>query len=405
MALAAEETILAIAARFAVADELLAVEPFGAGHINDSYRLTYRVARAGPSPRGRVSAGATPLSPAVDGRSRSNGGVAGERYLLQRINAAVFRQPAELMENICRVTAHIAQRLRSHGMPDVGRRVPTFIPAHDGAPYCRDEVGGWWRLQRFIERTRTYEAPQTPAHAEAAGRAYGEFQRLLTGLPGPPLHETIPDFHNTPLRYAALERAVAADVCGRVAEARSEIEFAFERRPLAGLLVGLQRAGALPERIVHNDAKLSNVLMDVATGQALCVVDLDTVMPGLSLYDFGDMVRSMTCPAAEDETDLSKVRVQMPLFAALARGYLRAARAFLNTTERAHLVAAGKLIALEQGVRFLTDYLSGDTYYKVHRPKHNLDRTRTQLKLVESIEQHEPAMQRVLDRLSRGVRP
>jgi Ser/Thr protein kinase RdoA (MazF antagonist) len=381
MALRGEEVVRSVAARFAVPGELLAVAPFGSGHINDSYRLTYRPAQSGRSGLGRGS---------TDRDERA------QRYLLQRINTAVFRRPAKLMENIQRVTVHIVRRLRSQGLPDVERRVLTLIPARDGAPFCRDEGGGWWRLYRLLEGTHTFEAVKTPAHAEAAGRAYGEFQGLLIDLPSPRLHETIPNFHNTPLRYAALERAIAVNVARRVTQAKPEIDFLMDRRQLAGALVDLQRAGKIPERIVHNDAKISNVLMDAGTGAALCVVDLDTVMPGLSLYDFGDMVRSMTCTAAEDESDLTKVAVQVRLFEALVRGYLGVARTFLSATEVAQLVTAGKLITLEQGVRFLTDYLRGDTYYKTHRPGHNLDRTRTQLKLVESIERNEPALREIV---------
>ena len=218
------------------------------------------------------------------------------------------------------------------------------------------------------------------------------FQSLLADLPPPRLHETIPDFHNTPLRLEALEGAVQADACGRVATAGREIACALDNRALAGALLDAHKRGAIPERVVHNDAKLSNVLFDQSTGDTLCVVDLDTVMPGLTLYDFGDMVRSMTCTAAEDERDLRRVVVQMPLFTALARGYLEAAGPFLLPAERDHLVTAGKLITLEQGVRFLTDYLRGDTYYKTNCPGQNLDRCRAQFALLRSIEEVEHEM-------------
>lgn len=357
------------AAHFAVGGELIAAEPFGSGHINDSYLLTYR--RAGA----RV------------------------RFLLQRINDAVFPEPALVMDNIQRVTAHIAQRLASQGVRDVGRRVLMLSPTHDGKPFHRDSVGCYWRLYRFIEDTRVYAAVASPAQAEQAGRAFGAFQRLLADLAGPRLHETIPNFHNTPLRLDALERAVQADPCNRAAAARAEIEFAVSHRAAAGVLLDLQQAGRIPERIVHNDAKITNVLFDATTGEGLCVVDLDTVMPGLALYDFGDMLRSMTCTAAEDETDLTTVEVQMRLFEALARGYLESAGVFLTPTERDQLVFAGELITLEQGVRFLTDFLKGDTYYKTQRPEHNLNRCRTQFKLVESITRLEAQMDRFIERL------
>lgn len=352
-------TIADVAGRFAVTGRCAAAESLGGGHINDSYVLTL----AGEHGR--------------------------ERCLLQRINAAVFPEPLRVMENIARVTTHLADRLRQQGVGDLGRRVSMPLPSRDGPPYVVDEAGGVWRLYRFIEGTRVHRLVQTAAQAAEAGRAFGEFQRLLAEWPGPRLHETIPGFHDTPRRYEALERAVAADPCGRSASAAPEIAFARARRSVAPVLRDLHERGEIPERVVHNDAKITNVLFDAATDRALCVVDLDTVMPGLSLYDFGDMVRSMTCPAAEDERDLSKVEVQKSLFAALAQAYCGATGPLLTPIERQHLVTAGQLITLEQGVRFLTDHLNGDRYYKTRRPGQNLDRCRTQFKLVESIERQE----------------
>jgi aminoglycoside phosphotransferase (APT) family kinase protein len=362
-----EPTIAAVARSFAVDGELTACEPFAGGHINDSYRLTWRTERGSA------------------------------RYLLQRVNPAVFRDPVSLMENISRVTMHMRARLEARNEPDIDRRGLRFVLTRDGVFLYRDRSGACWRLCRFIEHARVYATVRSPKHAEQAGRAFGEFQHLLADLPSPRLHETIPDFHTTPLRFSALDHAIAADACGRVALAQTEIDSVLARRSLATVLLDLQQAGAIPERIVHNDAKLSNVLLDAATGQALCVVDLDTIMPGLSLYDFGDMVRTMTSPTAEDERDLSLVEVQPPLFAALAGGYLATAGPFLNPVERAHLVTAGQLITLEQAVRFLTDYLSGDTYYKTQRPGQNLDRCRTQLKLVDSLERQDAVLRRVAE--------
>jgi len=355
------------AAHFAVDGRLVGVEPTS-GHINDSFILTYE---------------------------RSDGPA---RFLLQRINESAFRRPVEVMDNIQRVTAHIAGKLKAQGVADVHRRVLTLVPTHDGEPYHRDAAGGHWRLYHFIEGTRASEAVETPRQAESAGRAFGTFQRLLADFAGPRLHETIPDFHNTPLRYEALDRAVQVDSHNRAAVARAEIEAAERWRPLAGVLLDLHRAGELPERIAHNDAKISNVLLDESTDEALCIVDLDTVMPGLALYDFGDMIRSMATTAAEDETDLSKIEVELPLFEALARGYMGTAGEFLTAAERASLVIAGKVITLEQAVRFLTDFLVGDQYYKTYRPNHNLERARAQLKLLESIERHEAAMLRLVER-------
>jgi len=361
--------IKAVAAHFVISGEFLVAERFGGGHINDSYLLTYQ----------------QDIRPV--------------RYLLQRINDQVFKNASLLMDNIQRVTGHIARTLKSQGARDAGRRVLTLMFTHEREPCCRDKAGSHWRLYRFIEGAHNHDVVETAEHADRAGRAFGTFQRLLADFPGPRLHETIPDFHNTPLRFEALERAVQADPRRRAAAAGREIEFALDHRSLAGVLLDLQRRDEIPERIVHNDAKISNVLLDRRTGEELCVVDLDTVMPGLALYDFGDMVRSMTCTCAEDEINLSKVEVRMPLFEALAGGYLESAGAFLTRAERRHLVFAGKLITLEQGVRFLTDFLQGDMYYKTTRPTHNLDRCRTQFKLVESITRHEARMNLCIERL------
>jgi hypothetical protein len=213
----------------------------------------------------------------------------------------------------------------------------------------------------------------------------------------PRLHETIPDFHHTPKRFAALQRAIAADVKGRAKLAQPEIDFALAHESMAGVLIEASLHTDLPERITHNDTKFNNLLLDDATGESLCVVDLDTVMPGLVLYDFGDMVRTTTSPAAEDEQDLSKVTMQFPLFEALVRGYLSAAGGFLTETEKKFLAFSGKLITFEVGIRFLADYLAGDTYFKIHREGHNLDRCRTQFKLVESIEVQEEKMNRLVE--------
>jgi aminoglycoside phosphotransferase (APT) family kinase protein len=218
---------------------------------------------------------------------------------------------------------------------------------------------------------------------------------MLVNLPAPRLHSTIPDFHHTPKRLKAFEQALAADTAGRAVLAKPEIESAIAHHSMVSLLLDAR----LPNRVTHNDTKINNVMFDDATGEGICVVDLDTVMPGLALYDFGDMVRTATSPADEDEPDLSKVTMQLPMFEALARGYLSSAGSFLTKAEKQYLAFAGKLITFEQGIRFLTDFLAGDTYYKVHREGHNLDRCRTQFKLVESIEQQEEEMDRLVSAL------
>jgi aminoglycoside phosphotransferase (APT) family kinase protein len=256
-----------------------------------------------------------------------------------------------------------------------------------------DANGDHWRAYRFIQKARTYEAVESTEQAFQAAKAFGRFQKLLADLPAPRLNDTISDFHHTPKRFAALEQAIASDVAGRATMARPEIEFALVRKSMVGVLLDAN----LPERVTHNDTKFNNVMLDDATGEGICVIDLDTVMPGLALYDFGDMVRTTTSPVKEDEQDLSKVTMQFPMFEALVRGYLASAGDFLNMEEKQHLAFTGKLITFEQGIRFLTDHLAGDTYYKVHRDGHNLHRCRTQFKLVESIEQQEEQMDRLVE--------
>ncbi|MCX6926620.1 MAG: aminoglycoside phosphotransferase family protein, partial [Verrucomicrobia bacterium] len=310
-----------------------------------------------------------------------------------RINHNVFKTPVALMENIQRVTAHLNGK--GAGLPDFSRCGLTLIPARDGRVWHCDAGGNYWRTYIFIERARTYDAVESPLQAFQAAKAFGWFQKLLADFPAPRLHDTIPDFHHTPKRFVKLEAAITKDSANRAQLARPEIEFALKHKAMTGVLL----AAGLPERVTHNDTKLNNVMLDNKTGESICVIDLDTVMPGLVHYDFGDIVRTSTSPAKEDERDLSKVQMQFPMFEALARGYLSTAAEFLTKAERQHLVLSGKLITFEIGIRFLTDFLEGDTYFKVHREGHNLDRCRTQFKLVESIEQQEDQMNKLVETL------
>jgi len=353
-----------ISRQFQIPGEFVVAEPYGSGHINDTYCARY------------------------------DQGGSQVRYIHQRINHNVFKNPVALMENVRRITGHLRQKLA--GRPDASRRTLTLVASREGQPFHRDEHGNYWRTYIFIEKARTYDAVQTPQQAFEAARAFGRFQQLLADLPGPRLHETIPDFHHTPKRFAALERAITVDACNRAAAASAEIQFALTHKAMTNVLIEAQ----LPERITHNDTKFNNVMLDDATGEGICVIDLDTTMPGLALSDFGDQVRTTTSPAREDERDLSKVVMQFPMFEALVRGYLSATREFLTPAEKQYLVFSGKLITFEIGLRFLTDYLSGDTYFKVHRDGHNLDRCRTQFKLVESIIQQEEKMHRLVEDLS-----
>jgi hypothetical protein len=353
----------AVAGQFAIHGEFVSAAPYGSGHINDTFCAVFQQA-------------GVPV-----------------RYILQRINHHIFKQPVALMENVQRVTAHLARKVA--GEPDASRRVLTLVPARDGQAWHVDAAGNHWRAYLFIERARTYDAVESAEQAFKAARAFGEFQRQLADLPAPRLHDTIPDFHHTPKRFAALEAAIRADAAGRAKLARAEIDFALAHQPMTRVLLEAN----LPERVTHNDTKFNNVMLDEATGEGICVIDLDTVMPGLALYDFGDMVRTTTSPAKEDERDLTKVTMQFPMFEALVRGYLAAAGGFLTPAEKQRLAFSGKLITFEIGIRFLTDYLAGDVYFKVHRDGHNLDRCRTQFKLVESIAQQEDAMNKLVEKL------
>ena len=349
--------------QFAVSGQYLGAKPFGTGHINDTYCATFLE-------------GTGPL-----------------RYIVQRVNQRVFRNSAAVMQNIERVTSHIASKVST--LPQPGRRVLSLIPTREGSSWYVDEQGSCWRTYSFLENTTSLDTAQTTRQAYEAASAFGTFQRLLVDLPQPRLHDTIPHFHDTPLRFRSFEKALSDDVAGRARMAHAEIDFCFAHKALASVLLD----GGLPERVTHNDTKLSNVLLDNQTGEGICVIDLDTVMPGLPLHDFGDMVRTMTSPALEDEPDLSKVFMQFEMFEAILQGYLDTAGSFLTDGEWQLLVASTQLIAFEQSLRFLTDYLTDDPYYKVHRDQHNLDRCRTQLQLLRSIQQQEKAMERLVQDL------
>jgi aminoglycoside phosphotransferase (APT) family kinase protein len=303
------------------------------------------------------------------------------------------------MDNIQRVTAHATRRAAERpGDADASRRALTLVSTHEGKPCHRDPQGGWWRCYLFIEKAHTYDFVQTPAQASAAARAFGDFQRLLVDLPGRRLHETIPFFHHTRRRFNAFQRAVDADAHGRAALAREQIAFTLERESLVDVLLDLQARGEIPERVTHNDSKFNNVMLDDATQEGICVIDLDTVMPGIALNDFGDMVRSATNSTAEDERNLAAVHARLPIFEALVEGYLAATRTFLKDAELAHLTTSGQVITFEIGLRFLTDFLAGDTYFKIKRPNHNLERAANQFALVRSLEMQQSAMEAIVSR-------
>ena len=358
------EKIRKVVSEFPLHGGFVSAEPYGSGHINDTYAVTF-------------NQGGVPV-----------------RYILQRINHEIFKDPVSLMENIERVTQHQAEALS--GLSDASRCAITVVDTKAGESLHRDDDGNFWRVYIMIEGAHSCDILETSSQAYHAARAFGRFQKLLANLPGKRLHETIPKFHDTPSRMNALKEAVEKDSSNRAKNANAEIDFVFARAGLVSKLIDLNKAGLIPERITHNDTKLNNVLLDDATGEGLCVIDLDTVMPGLALYDFGDMVRTGTNTAAEDERNLSKVTSDPKMFAALAEGYLSEAASFLNDKEVEMMPFSGILISLEIGTRFLTDYLQGDVYFKTSREGHNLDRCRTQFKLVASLEAQEEKMTRVV---------
>ena len=302
----------------------------------------------------------------------------GHRYILQKINHHIFRNVPALMENISAVTNYLRKQM------DDPRRVLTVVNTNDGSAYYFDGEG-YWRLYEFVEGSICLQQPETPEDFYQSAVAFGEFQQQLNNFPADTLHETIPNFHNTVDRYRIFHEVLAADPMGRAKDVQAEIDFVLAREQEAGTLVRLLGEGKLPLRVTHNDTKLNNVMLDDQTRTPLCVIDLDTVMPGLSAYDFGDSIRFGAATAAEDEKDLSKMEMSLDLFRIFTRGFLKACPG-LTDLEKEMLPMGAKLMTLECGVRFLTDYIDGDHYFSVHREGHNLDRCRTQFKLVADME-------------------
>ncbi|MDH4197761.1 MAG: aminoglycoside phosphotransferase family protein [Candidatus Aminicenantes bacterium] len=353
---------------FEIEGEFLDAGPYGTGHINDTYAS----------------------------RFRKGGAVV--RYIHQRVNPHVFKRPDLVMANVERVTKHLRRKVvAAAGNPD--RETLNLVPTRDGATFCRDEEGHTWRTYLFIEYAHTYDLVRDHDLAREAAFAFGRFQRLVADLPGDPLSETIPDFHNTVWRYSQFLEAVERDRFNRAAAAKAEFAFIKARAAETSRLVDLHREGRLPLRNTHNDTKFNNVMIDERTRAAVCVIDLDTVMPGFGVVDFGECVRTGAATAVEDERDLAKVKLDLAMFEALAGGFLEATSGFLSPLEVELLPFACRLMTLENGMRFLTDHLSGDVYYKIRREGHNLDRARTQLRLVEEMERVEEAMAAAIVRL------
>lgn len=352
-------------------DAIAGAEPYGCGHIQDTYRLVVQHPSGEPS-----------------------------RYILQRLNRNVFPDPVAMMENICAVTDFMREKLQTGLYADAGKAL-TVVPTRLGASYYMDSTGEYWRIYDYVEETITYQLPDSEAIFGEAARTFGAFQMLLADFPAHRLHEIIPHFHDTPARAAQLEAAIAGSAADRAQAAKEEIAFARERYEAAGQLMSLQREGALPLRVTHNDTKLNNVLFHEKTGKGLCVVDLDTVMPGLVASDFGDAIRFGANTALENEQDLSKVSLSLPLFEAYTKGYLEKAGAMLRPLEIETLALGALTITLEIGMRFLADYLNGDVYFKIHYPEENLTRARNQFALVRDMEKKRGEMESIVTRYGR----
>lgn len=336
--------------------------PFGNGHINDTFELLCRTEDTV------------------------------KRFVLQTVNGTVFREPVKVMQNIEKVTTFLKAK-----MPDSARVLQT-VSAKDGNSYFLDEEGCCWRIYEFIEQAICPEQPDTAEEFYECGVAFGEFQKYLNDFPATELYETIPDFHNTPKRYESFLAAVEADVCDRAKTVQAEIAFLKERAHFYPTLFQAHNEGKLPLRVTHNDTKINNVMLDATTKKAVCVIDLDTVMPGFSVNDFGDAIRYGANTAAEDETDLSKVTLDLSLFEAYVKGFIEGCGGLLLKSEIRLLPEGAKMLTLEQGLRFLEDYLKGDTYFRAKYPEHNLHRCRTQLKLAWEMEQHWQEMREIVDK-------
>lgn len=331
-------------------------KPYGNGHINDTFLVTFE---------------------------KDNKTI---RYILQRMNHEIFKDPIKLMENISGVTSYLREKIiENGGNPD--RETLNIIPSKGDLPYYRDSNGSYWRAYDFIEGATSYDVVEKPEHFYQSAVAFGNFQRLLSDYPAHTLHETIVDFHNTKVRFENFKKAVATDSCDRVKNVAKEIEFVMARENETGILVDMLGNGELPLRVTHNDTKLNNVMIDNETEKGLCVIDLDTVMPGLAINDFGDSIRFGASTGEEDEPDLSKVWLSLELFDSYAKGFIQACDGSLTEKELDMMPMGAKLMTFECGMRFLTDYLQGDTYFRIHRDNHNLDRARTQFKLVADMEE------------------
>lgn len=361
-----EEQALAVTKEFQTDENAKSAIGYGSGHINDTFL--------------------------VEGK---------KRYILQRMNRSIFTHPEEVMENIMGVTAFLKKKIEKAG-GDSSRETLTVIPTKSGKSFYVDESGEYWRMYNMIEDAVSYDRVESEKDFYESAVAFGNFQQLLSDYPAETLHETIPGFHDTAARYETFLRAVEEDSCGRAAEVKEEIAFFKEREEMAQILGNMLKEGTLPLRVTHNDTKLNNIMMDAKTGKGICVIDLDTVMPGLAVYDFGDSIRFGASTADEDERDLSKVSCDMHLFEIYVRGFLKGCGGRLTDEEIKMLPMGAKTMTYECGMRFLTDYLQGDVYFKIHREGQNLDRARTQIKLVADMEEKWSRMEQIVRNVQNG---
>lgn len=350
-------TMSEITKNFAIKVE---TEPYGGGHINDTYI-------AGESPK----------------------------YILQKINENVFKDPKAVMHNMVGVTEHLKKKIIARG-GDPERETLSLIDTKDGKKYYEAEDGKVYRMYKFVDNVNCYNFPDSPEIFEQAACAFGKFQNMLADYPAEDLVETIPDFHNTPKRFRDFEGSVEKNLSGRADSARKEIEFALARKEMTGIIVGAMADGRVPLRVTHNDTKLNNVLFDDKTNEGICVIDLDTVMPGSLLYDYGDAIRFGASTGAEDEKDLDKIEMSLELFEAFTKGFLSQVGDKLTPAERELLPEGAMMMTFECGIRFLADYIDGDTYFKTAYPEHNLVRARTQLKLVADMEKKLDKMREIV---------
>ena len=364
----AEQFLQDALAAFDFGGEVVGAVRYGSGHINDTFCV-------------HTQPGEGPC----------------RRFILQRISAAAFHHPDQVMANIASVTAFLRRAIAEAG-GDPSRETMTVLLTREGRSFYTDSEGGAWRVYPFIENTVCLQAAETPELFAASARTFGRFQRMLKDYPADTLYETIPHFHDTEDRLAKLKAAVEADVMGRVKDVQPELDFVRKREADCSVALQALREGRLPLRVTHNDTKLNNVLIDRDSGEGICVIDLDTVMPGLSINDFGDSIRFGANHSAEDERDLSKVNFDLSLYEVYTQGFLEGAGGALTPAELDYLPWGAKLMTLECGIRFLTDYLDGDHYFRIHREGQNLDRCRTQFKLVADMEAQWAAMKAVVDK-------